>query len=243
MTVLIELCAIRVDERAQPRAGMNYATVKEFAEDLRNGAEFPPVVVFQDSEGACWLADGFHRVTAVREAGREEIEAEVKQGTLRDAILYSVGANATHGMRRTNEDKRYAVLRLLQDAEWRKWSDREIARRCAVGHAFVSSLRSSLSTKDSEEPAAKTYTTKHGTQATMDTTQIGRGQKPTSKPEPKAQQDRRHDTDPEIAIQMILDRVRIVFDGIKSLSARHEVVNALIKHFRDVSVEMNRKAM
>ena len=39
------------------------------------------------------------------------------KGTQRDAILWSISANATHGLRRTNEDKRRAVTRLLQDPE------------------------------------------------------------------------------------------------------------------------------
>ena len=95
----------------------------------------------------------------------------MRQGTQRDAILWSVGANASHGMRRTNQDKRRAVMRLLEDAEWKCWSDREIAERCAVTHPFVAELRrgSSLVTDTSE----RTYTTKHGTVATMRTAQIG----------------------------------------------------------------------
>jgi len=87
----------------------------------------------------------------------------VKQGTERDAILYSVGANATHGMRRTNADKRRAVMRLLEDEEWGKWSDGEIARRCGVTRQTVTNHRASLAKFASE----KTYTTKHGTVAVM----------------------------------------------------------------------------
>jgi hypothetical protein len=89
----------------------------------------------------------------------------------RDAILYSVGANEAHGLRRTNDDKPRAVMTLLTDAEWATWSDREIARRCAVSPDFVSKLHRSLSSDDSE---ARTYTTKHGTVATMNTAAIGK---------------------------------------------------------------------
>jgi hypothetical protein len=39
----------------------------------------------------------------------------------------SVSANAPHGLRRTNADKRRAVVRLLEDTEWSQWADREIA--------------------------------------------------------------------------------------------------------------------
>lgn len=62
---------------------------------------------------------------------------------------------------------------LLQDAEWSQWSDREIGRRCVVHNSTVGEVRRSLSETDSEKPAS-TYTTKHGTVATMRTENIGR---------------------------------------------------------------------
>ena len=43
--------------------------------------------------------------------------------------------NADHGKRRSNADKRRAVEMMLKDSEWGKWSDREIAAKCAVGAA------------------------------------------------------------------------------------------------------------
>ena len=49
--------------------------------------------------------------------GLTEIEAEIRDGTRRDAILYAVGANSDHGMKRSNRDKRNAVMTLLKDPE------------------------------------------------------------------------------------------------------------------------------
>ena len=95
----------------------------------------------------------------------------MRQGTRRDAILFSVGANASHGLRRTNQDKRRAVETLLRDEEWGAWSNSEIARRCGVHHSTVADLRPSLSVSASEP---RTYTTKHGTIATMNTAAIGK---------------------------------------------------------------------
>jgi hypothetical protein len=46
-----------------------------------------------------------------------EAPAEVRTGSRRDAVRYSVGANSVHGLRRTNEDKRREVQTLLADAE------------------------------------------------------------------------------------------------------------------------------
>ena len=60
---------------------------------------------------------------------------------------------------------------LLNDEEWSQWSDREIARRCCVDHTTVGKLRPSL-VESTSEPTPKTYTTKHGTVATMNTENI-----------------------------------------------------------------------
>ena len=65
----------------------------------------------------------------------------MRAGGRREAILHSVGANAEHGWRRGNEDKRKAVQTLLNDPEWAGWSDREIARRCGVAPSSVGALR------------------------------------------------------------------------------------------------------
>jgi len=62
------------------------------------------------------------------------------------------------------------VLTLLNDAEWAKWSDREIARKSAVSAEFVHRMRPSLPTVGSE----KTFTTKHGTTSEMRTNNIGK---------------------------------------------------------------------
>lgn len=104
------------------------------------GAVFPPLVVFEEGE-RFWLAEGFHRLEAYTAAGFAEVPCDVRQGGLRDAILHSAGANPDHGVRRTSADKRRAVLTLLQDEEWGQWSDREIARRCAVSQPLVGRIR------------------------------------------------------------------------------------------------------
>ena len=136
----VNIANIRINGSTQSRAEINREVVADYAEAIKDGAEFPPVVVFFDGT-AYWLADGFHRYEAHAEAGAHEIPADVRQGSQRDAILYSVGANAAHGLRRTNDDKRRAVMVLLGDPEWSKWSDREVARACGVTHPFVAKLR------------------------------------------------------------------------------------------------------
>ncbi len=139
-TTLIALEQIRTDGGTQSRAAIDQKTVQEYAEAMQEGATFPPLVVFYDGE-TYWLADGFHRFKAAEENEALEFECDVRQGTQRDAVLHSVGANGSHGLRRTNADKRRAVLCLLEDEEWVQRSDRWIAEQCGVHHDLVSDVR------------------------------------------------------------------------------------------------------
>jgi len=140
------LAKITRDHDTQSRVRLDSDVVAEYAAAMAEGVQFPPVVVFNEGE-TFWLADGFHRVAAAEQAGKDVIAAEVRQGSKRDAILYSVGVNAQHGLRRSNGDKRRAVEVLLKDDEWRKWADREIARRAGVDHKTVGALRSELAAR------------------------------------------------------------------------------------------------
>jgi hypothetical protein len=136
----LNLNAIRIDGGTQSRVEINNEAVGDYAEAIKVGIEFPAIVVFHDGADY-WLADGFHRYHAHKQAGKASIEAEVHNGTVRDATLHSLGANCAHGLRRTNADKRKAVQTLMADAEWSKWSDRKIAEVCGVGHPFVAAIR------------------------------------------------------------------------------------------------------
>lgn len=140
----LPIASIRCDGEVQCRVKIEPMIVDGYAEAMRSKEHFPAVIVFYDGEHY-WLADGFHRIKAAEAADRKKIDAEVRPGSRRDAILFAVGANSKHGMPRTNKDKRRAVLMLLNDAEWGRWSDREIARRCAIDHDMVGRLRKEAS--------------------------------------------------------------------------------------------------
>jgi hypothetical protein len=136
----IALKWIHTDEQLQPRGRVDLALAHEYAEAMANGDEFPPIVVFFDGKNY-WLADGNTRFEAARHLKLDEIRAIVYQGTKRDAILYSAGANATHGARRTIADKKRSILKLLSDTEWCLWSDSQIAEVCKVSKSTVSKYR------------------------------------------------------------------------------------------------------
>lgn len=163
----LPIAAITADSECQLRAACSSATVQEYSEVLTAGVTFPPVIVFFDGE-RYWLGDGFHRFEAHQAAGLTDINAEIRDGDLRDAKLFAAGANADHGLRRTQADKRNAILALLADPEWRVWSDKEIARRTATSDKTVAKLRRELSgdgVNAEIRVEERTFTTKHGTEA------------------------------------------------------------------------------
>ena len=69
---------------------------------------------------------------------------ELTGGTFRDALALALRANAAHGRRRTNEDKRKAVEKALLRPGWNQKSDREVAGLCTVHHQMVSKVRAVL---------------------------------------------------------------------------------------------------
>jgi hypothetical protein len=158
--VEIPLAEIVASADTQMRVvGIDPGTVASYAEDMKAGATFPAIRVYHGG-GEYHLADGFHRVEAARQIGLDTLLAEVLQGTSRDATLAACAANATHGLRRTNEDKRRAISAMLTDPEWAVWSDRAIAKACAVDHKSVAKVRRELTApKGGEIP---TPTEKHG---------------------------------------------------------------------------------
>jgi uncharacterized ParB-like nuclease family protein len=113
--VHLSIDAIKTDG-LQMRAALNKDVVREYAEAEReSGAVFDPLTVFKDRAGAHWLADGFHRLEAAKQNGRKKVMCEVIDGEYADALRYSLGANARHGLRRTAEDKAFAVKRAYEN--------------------------------------------------------------------------------------------------------------------------------
>lgn len=162
----LKLKDIRLDGGTQPREYINQDVVNEYAEEMMESDNFPPMIVFNDGANF-WLADGFHRWHANKKAGFVEVDCDVRNGTLREAVLFSVGANSVHGLRRSNDDKRKAVMTLLNDIEWSEWSDQEIARQCSVSAMTVGRIRKTLGLEKTEKKYER-----NGKQKTMDTTKL-----------------------------------------------------------------------
>jgi ParB-like chromosome segregation protein Spo0J len=100
---------------SQIRAEPDPSLIAEYAEAMIEGAEFPPVVIYQDQDGTKYLADGHHRVDAAALAAlkdsrrRAEVLAEIRPGTLQDALRHALQANTLHGKRLSQADYRRAI--------------------------------------------------------------------------------------------------------------------------------------
>lgn len=168
----VEIALIRLDGGTQSRVAISEDAVAEYAEAVADGTELPPVVLFHDGS-TYWAADGFHRTLAHQRAGVEKINAIVLKGTRRDALLWAIGANAAHGLRRTTADKKRSVELLLADDEWGKFPVRQLARLAKVSWVLVEKVQAEKAAATGTKPdPVKTVTRPNGTTYQMDTSGI-----------------------------------------------------------------------
>jgi hypothetical protein len=128
---LVSIDAIRVEVAAKVRLKRNPKVIERYANAMGKKDVFPPVVLYFDGM-TNWLADGLHRLEAAKQIGRPEVEAEVREGTERDALMWAMSANPNHGLRMRLEDKKRAACLLLNDPEWSQWNNSEISRQCGL---------------------------------------------------------------------------------------------------------------
>jgi hypothetical protein len=135
---LLPLAAIELDTSIQCRADIDTATVNEYADSMKSGDEFPPIDVYGTVQ-KCWIGDGWHRALAAMQTGGTGIQTTLHTGGRVDALRHALRANAIHGRRRTNADKRRSVEIALK--EFPDLSSRQIAEMCGVSNVFVTAMR------------------------------------------------------------------------------------------------------
>lgn len=100
---VLPMDALTLDEELQPRAAIDRTVLENYVQLLVDGVRFPPVVAFNDGN-VTWLSDGFHRWHSRKVLDLGDIEVDVRHGTRRDALLFSLSANAKHGLQRGATD-------------------------------------------------------------------------------------------------------------------------------------------
>ena len=208
----LKLSDIRIDGGTQARVALNQDVVKEYAEHMRDGVEFPAITVFHDG-AAYWLADGFHRYFAHKSNGALDVQADVKTGTLDDATLYAFGANGKRGLSQTPEDYRKIIYAMLRHPVWSKWSNAEIARHVGVSKMTVGRVKATMELP--AEQTKKKYKDKDGVEREMDTSNIGKKSEPkTTKPDVTT-------ADPTAELK---DQINELVDVVNSLSEENTLL-------------------
>jgi hypothetical protein len=131
------------DPTYQARSRMNPSVVKDYEDNLIAGVSFPPITVVRTTNEYI-VIDGFHRLNAHRNQGRDRIESAIIDCDRGTALKLAIASNQTHGLQRSTEDKARAVKMALDDFELENMSDRELGKLCGVSHKFVASVRCKL---------------------------------------------------------------------------------------------------
>lgn len=128
----------------QVRCVFSEEKAEEYAAKRRKGSKGPRVVVFRWGTRHL-LVSGFHRLRSVELCGEKTVECYVIDGDLDAALLFSAQSNREHdGLTRTQEDKRRAILMLLDHPIFgseKQWSNRKLADHCGVSEFMVRTWR------------------------------------------------------------------------------------------------------
>jgi hypothetical protein len=151
------LASIVIDNRFQTRAAMDQTAIEEYIDAIRVAGcwPFPPIKIVSQ-----YLVDGFHRIEAAQRVAADPKTSVELRKSLQSipcervsvdltvdnipmlALQHALAANHTHGLRRSNADKRRAVELALKS--WIDKSDREIATLTGTSHPFVGRVRGEM---------------------------------------------------------------------------------------------------
>ncbi|MCB0061558.1 MAG: hypothetical protein KDE19_05570 [Caldilineaceae bacterium] len=171
---------IRRDGQTQIRIEINAETISRYELMIKQADyEWPftdPLVVFSDGEEH-WLADGFQRDIAWQNVfnrpGQEipSYPVELRAGTLRDAIRYATHEANRHGQPYTRKDRRNLARLLIEDVEWRQYSNRQIARIAGLDEKTIRNIRKELAAdveSQIEEPSEEIVTSPITVESSVD---------------------------------------------------------------------------
>ncbi len=249
---MVAISELAKRDKLQPRAAFDDQLAEEYALNMHasspgarvlNDAEtpWPPIEVWRDEidgETFLFLGDGYHRVEAASRAGLTHFQALIRPGSLRDAWMHSLGANAEHGKRRTNADKRRAVEQALGDATIAAMSSRRIAKICKVSKTFIDNMRAELGVERDTVMVER-----GGTVYEMDTSDIGAAPKrreggalvevevtKTKAPSSPREQAKPRYSDTSVTFERELDEVNETFDLIATKGAGVQAWRELADH-------------
>lgn len=153
--ITLECDQIEATKATQVRIKIHKDIVDAYREDLEHGEgeNMPPIVVFAEKGSERYiLADGFHRLFAHVHAGIKDIRVSIHEGGMQEALIFALGANSGHGLRRSNGDKINAVRLALKNPEISQLTQQEIADICRVDRKTVNRIGRKKNLDDSDDP-------------------------------------------------------------------------------------------
>lgn len=136
----VNVADIRIDGGTQTRVSVNPDWIQVMVDNMKNDVEYPPVEARFDGTHY-WLSDGFHRYHAHSRLGLKSIQVMYLPGTMHEAQIDALSANAKHGLPLSREDKIKKVKMALENPLLKDANDVEIARLCEVSKSFVGGVR------------------------------------------------------------------------------------------------------
>lgn len=111
------------------RTAVNNEKVQQYADEMRDGHQFPLPVIFVDQRTRIMMTgDGFHRIMARHLNHETTVECDVRDGRLTEAILHNIEANKQQrGMPFGYGDKRRCIEVLAKRPETAGWTKTKVA--------------------------------------------------------------------------------------------------------------------
>jgi len=145
---LLKVEELAFDENLYPRLKVSWLTAYQYAQAMKAGAVFPPIVV-GELNGKYYLVDGWHRVEARRILGEEFVNAVVKRfESERELFAEAVRLNSSHGKPLSVVEK----TRIIHRLEGYGFTREEISRIVGVPVEKISRFEARVVKTASGEP-------------------------------------------------------------------------------------------
>lgn len=139
--------AIQRDKKYQLRTKTYPDKVEEYARQMSEGGNFPPISV-ADIRGRLVCTDGFHRLAAYEKCGVKTVQAIVRKRSHRQALRDALSANQKHGIPFSRADYKNQFrtfmregLNIKPDGSWMSYAEITAAlgnvRRRATIHNWM----------------------------------------------------------------------------------------------------------
>lgn len=127
MARLMKISELVFEPTLYPRMTTNWITAYEYAQAMRAGAAFPPILV-GSIDGKNYVVDGWHRCEAKRQLKDEYVSADIKRySDFKEMFLDAVNLNVNHGRPLSMQEK-VMIIDKLKDMRFTIEKISEIVR-------------------------------------------------------------------------------------------------------------------